>query len=126
MRQLRTRARATPLGDADVVVPGGTMQILDVAFAVEKCRSEYGVLGLSVYAGAGLGVEELCMTAAIPHSRIRTATVEDLRRAVDISLLPTFHAPHYTLGLPDGESATIRAVCDAFGSPMPNPATSRR
>lgn len=103
------------------------MQILDVAFAVEKCRTEHGVLGLSVYAGELPSIEDLCSAASLPHPNVRATTVERLAGSVPgVVLLPTFRAPHYTLVLPDSESETVRAVCDAFDPPVPNPAQRGR
>ena len=103
------------------------MQILDVAFAVEKCRTEHGVLGLSVYASELPSIEDLCSAASLPHPNVRATTVERLADSVPgVVLLPTFRAPHYTLVLPDSESETVRAVCDAFDPPVPNPAQRGR
>lgn len=120
---LTPRAADYELPGNAVVVRGGTMQILDVAFAIEKCRTEHGVLGVSVHAGELPSLEQLCSAASLPHPQVRATTVERLAVSVPgIVLLPTFRAPHYTLVLPDSESETVRAVCDAFDPPVPNPA----
>lgn len=96
------------------------MQLLDVAFALERCQTEHGVCGLSVYAGVRLPLEELCRS--LPHPQVRVTTLERLTAHVSGAvLLPTFRPPHYTLVLPDAESETVRAVSDAFNSPVANP-----
>ncbi|MHB1536194.1 MAG: hypothetical protein ACYC1D_16605 [Acidimicrobiales bacterium] len=124
---LTPRADDYELAGNAVVVRGGTMQILDVAFAVEKCRTEHGVLGLSVYAGQLQSLEDLCATASLPHPQVRATTLDRLASSVPgVVLLPTFRAPHYTLVLPDSESETVWAVCHAFDPPVPNPAQRRR
>lgn len=109
-----------------LVVRGGRLHLLDIALALEKCRSVYGVLGFSVRAAEVPDVAALCrLDPPVPHPEICRTTVGQLRGVPGVNLLPTFAAPHYTVVLPDSDRMTVELVIDAFSPPERNPTRSR-
>jgi hypothetical protein len=71
---LRIRTGEDRLPDDAFVVRGGRLNILDLGDALDKCQTEHGVLGFSVYAADVPTVEELChrVTFLPPRQVCRT------------------------------------------------------
>lgn len=123
---LRIRTGEYRLPDDAFVVRGGRLNILDLANALDKCQTEHGVLGFSVYAADVPSVDELCHRATfLPHPQVCWTTAGQLRAIEAVELLPTWDAPHYTLVLPDSAGRLVSAVIDAFEGPIANPARRR-
>lgn len=112
----------SPLPDDALVVRGGMMIARDLAMAAERCESEFGFPGLSVFGASGVGLRQLLL--AIPDLRrygvVRRTTAGRLR-AFGCELIPTGAEPHFTLRLPDTDFATLARLRDLFGPPIPNP-----
>ena len=68
-----------PPDDAAVVVRGGLLSPESVQRTVERCRREYGFLGLSVYGAIGITVAELVATVPqvgpIRYRQVRLSTL---------------------------------------------------
>ena len=114
-----------PPGDAEVVVRGGLLTPESVQRTAERCRREYGFLGLSVYAAIGISVAELVATVAqigpdrYPQIRLSTFAVV---RAAGFPMWPTNRYPHFSLVLPALDEVTLERLNACFGPPQSNPA----
>jgi hypothetical protein len=92
---LPTRTGDYRLPDDALVVRGGEMKIVDVAFALDKCWTEHRVCGLSVWAAETPTLADLCARIPfLPHPRVRWTKVGTLRGLEGVDLMPTYEAPH--------------------------------
>jgi len=86
----------------------------------------HGFLGVSVFAAAGMNVEELARAtpwlSALRYKQLRYSTVGALRLA-RFALIPTQEWPHYDIELPDLTAATLVRLIRCFGPPFTNPAS---
>lgn len=117
----------SPADDAVVVVRGGLLTTDSLQRSLERCRRQYGYLGLSVYGAVGMSIAEL--VDAVPqigpdrYRRLRLSTFGTLR-AAGFPLWPTLLFPHFSIVLPDSEGVTLDRLERCFGPPQPNPALS--
>ena len=85
-----------PPDDAAVVVRGGLLSPESVQRTVERCRREYGFLGLSVYGAIGITVAQLVATVPqvgpIRYRQLRLSTF-GLVRAAGFAAWPTNRFP---------------------------------
>jgi hypothetical protein len=118
-----------PPGDAAIVVRGGLLTPDSVQRTAERCRREYGFLGVSVYGAIGITVAELVST--VPqigperYRQIRVSTFGRVRGA-GFPLWPTNRNPHFSLVLPDLDDVTLARLDACFGRPQASPALPGR
>jgi hypothetical protein len=114
-----------PPDDATIVVRRGLLLAESIRRTAERCRREYGFLGLSVYGAVGMTVAEL--TATVPqigpvrYRQVRLTTFGAVRQA-GFPVWPTNMFPHFSLVLPDLDQATIGRLEACFGPPQRNQA----
>ena len=126
MRSIRLRDEVPP-DDATIVVRGGLLTATSVEMSLERCRRQYGFLGLSVYGAVNMSVAEL--VAAVPqigpvrYRQLRLSTFGTVRGA-GFPLWPTLLFPHYSIVLPDADASTLARLETCFGPPQPNRALS--
>lgn len=84
----------------------------------------HGFYGISVYAAAGMTVEQL--VGARPqlgrsrYRQLRSSTAGVIRGA-GFRLLATLEWPHFDIELPNLSEATLERLGSCFGPPFPNP-----
>lgn len=114
-----------PPDDAAVVVRGGLLSPESVQRTVERCRREYGFLGLSVYGAIGITVAELVATVPqigpMRYRQLRLSTF-GLVRAAGFAAWPTNRFPHFSIVLPDLDLATLGRLDPCFSPPESSPA----
>jgi len=110
-----------PPDDAAVVVRGGLLSPESVQRTVERCRREYGFLGLSVFGAVGITVAELVATVPqVGPSRYRQVRLSTfgLVRAAGFAAWPTNRFPHFSIVLPDLDQVTLERLEACFGPPQ--------
>jgi hypothetical protein len=113
----------TPPDDVAIVVRGGLLTPDSVLRTTDRCRREYGFLGLSVYGAIGMTITEL--VAAVPqigltrYRQLRLSTFGALRVA-GFPVWPTNQFPHFSIVLPDVEPSTLTRLERCFGPAVQN------
>jgi hypothetical protein len=115
-----------PPDDAIVVVRGGEMNSVAIERTATRSFEEFGIWAVSVFLATNGTVGEVCRT--VPdlerYGKVRLSTAGRLR-SHGFVLIPTMHAPHFDVVLPDIDPATLDRLDGAFDSPIPNPARGR-
>jgi hypothetical protein len=108
-----------------VVIRGGLLAAESVLRTAETSMRLHGFYGISVFAAAGLSIDELVRRtpelAPDRYKQLRSSTV-GMARAAGLALLPTQDWPHFDIELPDLADGTIERLRACFDSPFPNPA----
>jgi hypothetical protein len=117
----------SPPDDATIVVRGGLLAADSVQMSLERCRRQYGFLGLSVYGAVNMSVAQLVATVSqigsVRYRRLRLSTFGTVR-AAGFPLWPTHVFPHYSIVLPDSDASTLARLDSCFDPPQPSPALS--
>jgi hypothetical protein len=92
----------------------------DLRKSAETALEVTGRMGLSVYAGDDVTLEDLVTAARMPYGQVRRTTAGRLRER-GFRLEQTGRPRHYTVLLPDANETTLRRFIDAFDIPEPNP-----
>jgi hypothetical protein len=112
-----------PPDDAVTLVRGGLLSADSVHRTVERCRREYGFLGVSVYGAIGRTVAELVV--AVPqigparYRQVRLSTFGAVRSA-GFPVWPTNQHPHFSIVLADVDATTMARLDACFGPPEMN------
>ncbi len=126
MRPIVLRDESPP-DDATIVVRGGLLAADSVQMSLERCRRQYGFLGLSVYGAVDMTVAQLVANVPqigpVRYRQLRLSTFGTVREA-GFPLWPTQVFPHYSIVLPDSDASTLARLDSCFGSPQPSPALS--
>jgi hypothetical protein len=126
MRPILLRDEQPP-DDVVVVVRGGLLTPDSVRMTVQRCRREYGFLGLSVYAAVGVTVAGLVATVSQlgpdRYRRLRLSTFGAWHVA-GFPLWPPNLFPHFSIVLPDLQAPTLARLEACFGPPQASPALS--
>ncbi|HUY08046.1 MAG TPA: hypothetical protein VMW80_01135 [Candidatus Dormibacteraeota bacterium] len=106
--------------DDALVVRGGRQVNGDLQKAAELCEAKHGVLGVSAFVAEVDDVASLVdlVPEALRHEFLGVSSVGQVRQHFD--LLPSFHAPHYTIVLPDLDPGTF-AILRTVLTIEPNP-----
>jgi hypothetical protein len=113
-----------PPADAVIVVRGGLLTADSVRRTVERCRRQFGFLGVSVYGAVEMRLPKLI--SAVPqigpdrYRQLRLSTFGAVR-AAGFPVWPTLSFPHFSIVLPDVDDATLVRLETTFGPPEPNP-----
>jgi hypothetical protein len=113
-----------PPADAVIVVRGGVLSADSVRRTVERCRRQFGFLGVSVYSAVEMTLPQLI--SAVPqigpvrYRQLRLSTFGALRSA-GFPVWPTLAFPHFSIVLPDVDDETLARLEATFGPPEPNP-----
>jgi hypothetical protein len=112
--------------EAIVVIRAGVMERATLEHAASQCFQAYGLYGISVEAVVGATVDAACRSSRRlrQYRHIRLSTVGRLHEA-NVTLLPTFEHPHFTVVLPDLSELTLVRIDRCFDPPIPNPGLPR-
>lgn len=124
MRNLRLRDD-TPPEDHVVVIRGGIIEDRteeELRKRAKDTQARIGLLAQSVLLAAAADVRSVCQFdgRVARYGQVNLSTVARLRGA-GFALLPTLDEPHYSVVLPDLNSATIQRFRSCFDPAQPNP-----
>lgn len=122
---MRSSGNEPPADDQLLVVRGGRDSLSDVnrERSVADCWDDFGFFGVSVF---GAPDDDLVSLSKAEHQirrrrQVRLARCGELRSA-GLEVAATFTNPlHYSVVLPDAESATFARLRSCFAEPVLNP-----
>lgn len=105
-----------------VVIRAGVMDRATLEHAANQCYRTYGLYGISVEAVIGTTVDAACRSSRRlrQYRHVRLSTFGRLHQG-NVTLLPTFEHPHFTVLLPDLSELTLARLDRCFDPPIPNP-----